>query len=1142
MKDFDPWEEYEHSINKEAGFKAIPNCDHYDENTKTWCQEVGAPTEIGDYPSHWGVAGMFDNGPYEACAFCPKHAPLHCLDDWEKEKSGCGGNNLGRYNQCIDCEGDDKQYAKENKIVDEHIIKDYRDAFGFDKEAINYFSLDQPNQAIMPGMAQEDPANDGLGFGSVGNPDSGMEDNVTQDFPGMHDYERGLSSAASKFNKIAYYERITHCDGCDKRSPDEDENLPRGWAKASGAKAGTAEYNHNNDEHYCEDCKKDRCLDQWDGYTIKNIGCGNKIGKYGQCTGCDRTDDQYLQEYIDVWEKNAHYEYLKMDQDDPWVQVKQATTYVHCDNCDDAIQAEYVKPLSHPGWYGLENLNFSPHYCSNCMKKRCHECGETLGSYGQCPQCKGTDEDIKKDYEDAWEFNKNASYLRYGPTGEEEDLQCDHQGCNELVQDQGYHEDLPDGWSMGGEGDENFCPKHSEKHCASVYDKDEDKEYYGCGELLQGTHCPNSVTDKECFENEQYRLIKKKKRDQDAWRFDKKASLDNPWVSPILVLADQKTVHFTITTCDDCGKKVTEKHKNHYYYNKEKTTNWEFENNKTKCPDCALKFNKNYFGASGTNENSIGWKPIQVKNNENYPQDKYFENMTMPKFKKFENPFSAYENMIIVSPDDTETKHITSNFIANKNNPEKTKLITTIHGYTPSRGNINATKRDIVSHLRTLAPDSKDSIFSTPVSHLSKKDLKSLYIGNDLTNGLVSDNQSVYTDWQRQIWPISYFNQHINENYESRYGQLENKRTKYNTESIHTLDLDKNGQHKGGDSWSIRLIHNIKPGNFDQQLKEANDKHQAIRKLISSNPDATFQDKLVNRTIDYQNAWGFDDDDDNKTVTAGLKYRKIRIISCDGCNKEIEDKQSPYSYRYKKIDKSAPGWEFSDWGKFICPDCKKNENPRYMEKSKDFKDLGWEEGKYRNDTYYQYQKRTLDPTKTKIIISTFKPNPYNAKPEITTKILGYSEGNSTKHKKDIVSHLKSLYPNNDHPIFSTAPSKLKKSDFEDELDLNNKSGYATWYKQYDYMAHQKYNINIDNNKNLYGYSNESMSKIGPGSAFEIMKKTSMPASNRLEKHIKAADVIHQGIVDAISSNPDCTYQDRLQNNVNKYKEAWDFNA
>ena len=55
------------------------------------------------------------------------------------------------------------------------------------KEAINYFSLDQPNEAIMPGMAQNEP-----------NPDPGMEDNVTQDFPGMHDYERGLSAAASR--------------------------------------------------------------------------------------------------------------------------------------------------------------------------------------------------------------------------------------------------------------------------------------------------------------------------------------------------------------------------------------------------------------------------------------------------------------------------------------------------------------------------------------------------------------------------------------------------------------------------------------------------------------------------------------------------------------------------------------------------------------------------------------------------------------------------------------------------------------------------------------------------------------------------------------------------------------------------------
>ena len=1229
MSDFDPWKEYEQSINKEAGFKSIADCDHFDDNTKSWCQEVGVPTEIGDYSTGWGVSGMMHNGPYDAAAYCPKHAPLHCIDDWEKDKEGCGGINIGRYNQCIDCEGSNKQYAKDNKIIDEEITKEYRDAFGFGKEAINYFSLDQPNQAIMPGMAQEDPADDGLGFGSVGNPDSGMEDNVTQDFPGMHDYERGLSSAASKTSS---FEKIIFCDECGKPNPNFDEYTPKNWGRASlngfdlplrdaihnnPRTAELGEYNDNNELHYCPDCKNNRHLDTNISDPFKmTFGCGEPIGRYGQCEQCDQTNEDVIKNYKDAFgfDKDSSKKIASLlvgcddcgtteevpytgynfkdfmdkgwdgtgdDQgphfcpkcmkkrcsvcwvpaknsicedcsDDPWVQVKQATTYVHCDNCDNAIPAEYIKPRSHIGWYGLGNLRLGPHYCDNCMKDRCHECGETLGSYGQCPQCKGTDEDIEKDYEDAWEFNKNASYLRYGPNGEEEDLQCDHQGCNEFTQAQGYDEDLPDGWPVGGlGGDVNFCPQHSNKHCVHVYLYDKDKEYYGCGELLRGTHCPNSVTDKDCFENEQYRLSKKKKRDQDAWKFDKKASLDDPWKSPILVLADRKTVRFTITTCDDCGKRVTEKHKsphsNYYDSHLEKTKNWEIwntGNDKIKCPDCALKSNQGYFGLSGTNENSMGWKPTKVAGDNDYVFDDHIENMTIPQFKNFEKSPSAHEDMLIVSPDDTETKHITSRFKSNKHNPEKAKLITTIHGYTPSLGNINATKRDIVSHLKTLAPNSKNSVFSTPVSKLRKKDLKSLYIGDDLTNGLDSGGNSVYTNWERQIPPISYFYQHMNKNYATGYDQKHSKRTKYKTESIQALDLDKNGHHKWGDSWSIRLIHKINPGNFEEQLKEANDKHQAIRKLISSNPDATFQDKLINSVIDYRNAWGFDDDNDNKTVTAGLTYHKVRVISCDGCGKEIEDKQSPYGSGYKRIDKSAPGWERSYWSQFICPDCKKNENPRYMDKSKNFKDLGWEAmGFWGNDVY---KKETLDSTKTKSIKSRFQPNPYNGKPEITTIITGFSEGNITKHKKNIISHLKSLYPNSDHPIFNTAPSNIRKFDFEEGLDLNDKPGketHATWWsRRGDYRLYQKYYMSMDNNKNLYGYTDDSMSKIGPGSSFHITKTTSMPASNRLEKHIKAADAIHQGIVDAISSNPDCTYQDRLKNNVDKYTEAWGFDA
>jgi len=380
-------EEYKDIWKKKSSYLVRVKCDHPFCETKS---EDEYPIDTDVSPPRWGSAGLGISDPDDQFHYCPEHKNNYCLDNDTIDIDGCGFR-LSDYGEC------NTAWCERRGLSDEQIEKQYKDLWN-KKEAINYFSLDQPNESIMPGMAQTQVTNgatiddasldDGLGFGSVGNPDSGMEDNVTQGFPGMHDYERGLSSAASKFNKISYYERIIHCDGCDKRSPYENEDLPRGWAKASGANAGTAEYNHNNDEHYCEDCKKDRCLDEWAGYTMKNIGCGNKIGKYGQCTVCDRTDDQYVQEYKDIWNKTSYYEKITYKNKKNSKKIT-ASLAVKCDSCDRIEEIPYTgfnyNYFYDKGWDGTSD-DQGPHFCPDCMENKCPDCFGELNK-DMCDSC-----------------------------------------------------------------------------------------------------------------------------------------------------------------------------------------------------------------------------------------------------------------------------------------------------------------------------------------------------------------------------------------------------------------------------------------------------------------------------------------------------------------------------------------------------------------------------------------------------------------------------------------------------------------------------------------------------------------------------------------------------------------------------------
>ena len=454
--------------------RCIPNEDFEEEYTDAWGFGKKASYEgdwiYCDHPCCDGIehADFRDDTGWESAKankihFCIDHAPLHCTDDWdwgntEFLKVGCGDKlNVGKYGQCVTCEGSDKKIEKE-----------YSDGWGFGKKALNYFSLDQPNEAIMPGMAQNEP-----------NPDSGMEDGVTQDFPGMHDYERGLSAAASKendlwsedddlglqsemetdggtvaqMNKIpkcyfceedasfdantdvlyggsnspwaymctpcwmdksdgklgwgkgqrivqASFEKVIFCDDCGDPDPDLGEYVNKNWGRASlngfskDDPKNPTKYDDWQELHFCPNCKEGRHLDDNINDPFKmTFGCGSKMNSFGECSQCFGDDQSYVDDYASGWGFNKK---AMWDEDN---------YHFRCDECLKIGGVEGEEDKAHDkGWM----MDYGLMYCPNCFENKiCHNCWNPKldTSFNQCKYCQGDDEEYKQSYSNGWGFN-----------------------------------------------------------------------------------------------------------------------------------------------------------------------------------------------------------------------------------------------------------------------------------------------------------------------------------------------------------------------------------------------------------------------------------------------------------------------------------------------------------------------------------------------------------------------------------------------------------------------------------------------------------------------------------------------------------------------------------------------------------------
>jgi len=574
-----------------------PRCKSWKEGKYGQCETCDGSNEEyqKDYKDAWGFdkkASTFHHCDEEGCKNIVYHDDEDALENWflgkqdsdycpEHAKERCPNctNLKGKYGQCLVCDG-----------LDENIKKNYDNAWGL-KKAINYFSLDQPNEAIMPGMAQDTGDTDGLGFGSTPNPDPG-KDGMATDAPSMQDYERGLSSAASKeafikifcdscyseipryegydpgngshycnecsikqpevyndawgFDKKASFERVIFCDRCGEHDPNFDQYINSKWGRASlnGFKDKTPglDYDDSEELHFCPTCKKGRHLDENINDPLNmTFGCGQKLGKFGQCTLCEGSDKKFY---------NSAWGFGKKSNADLTNRSIQCGNHKTGDDeiCHNSFQIGLrerpVQKAIENGWT-IQNQQFV------CPKhtdiNRCNKCGWKIeNSSTICPHC----DFVTHNYNKAWGFDKKAT-MTYG-------ADCDHPGCNEHEDGLDYDMDHPIGWEtvhyQNGDPDSlsHVCPLHKNLYCTDqyqqrLYAKFNNKEYNDCyGYAEDGCGSKLDKDKGRCLNCEPLTKEEKKQDYNKAWGFDKNSSVRQ-------AMWDDDNYRFRCDECLDVG-------------------------------------------------------------------------------------------------------------------------------------------------------------------------------------------------------------------------------------------------------------------------------------------------------------------------------------------------------------------------------------------------------------------------------------------------------------------------------------------------------------------------------------------------------------------------------------------------------------
>ncbi len=872
----------------------LPECDHLISKPSNggpyhYCNKKADIKDLssgGDIPLFWGEANR-SGGMEEAFTFCPEHAPLHCLDDydWGNEgKDGCGAL-LGTYGQCTRCDCTDEEYEKDfndawapkdgdvdkqnitkktfvlnsvhDNIADQwHMPDHYGQCVTCEnniKKAINYFSLDT-GSALMPGMSQSPISENSLAPGVSPNPDSGMEDSMSQDFPGMHDYERGLSSAASRVdhNELddAWYPKdydlstqtkqassYYHCDGdCGAVVLPEDASKFQ-WS------GGPSFYG----PHYCPKCTAhnflNACQNCGDDVGAEHLDkdlncfdchdCVSHQGKYGQCTSCGQTDEQYEEDFKDAWaphgfnKKEAikrinYYDALELMPKSIKTKIASFQKVVFCDNClilnpdlDEYVPntwgraSAYCRPKDSRNYLRNQEL----HYCENCKNNRhldtdtdnVHKmkfgCGALLGKYGQCPSCDQTDEEYEKDFNDAWSSNNLKNSIKSATVL----IQCD--GCKKLqdLNDYGNEYDFEEmhhnGW--GGsfdQGGPHICQECMKTRCENCLD-----------DLPADGVCNECASD--------------------------------PWNT---ITAGVNIKQVVTATCDQCGKKgYSVNNYDSINYKKSPTLQgWEFEgnhwgDNNALCDQCVNKKHTNYFGNNANNKNDYDFTPFdkKIKNYVTYGPNR--------------NDFSAGRpapdtgrSLIKYDVDKSETKSIITVL-----NPEK--MATFIEGFTEGKSPTKI-KKDIIDHIKSLDlyPGDKSSnnfvtpLLDLPISKINKNNLKYFNLEKPIPG---IEPSELSATWSPQY---STMLQHMRDQIDSNYHWTKDANSndvKYYNDSVKRFEYGK--------KWYIQINQRIKPGKFEDQIKEAHEKHQVIKNAISSVPACTYPNKLIDQKQDFEDAW-----------------------------------------------------------------------------------------------------------------------------------------------------------------------------------------------------------------------------------------------------------------------------------------------
>jgi hypothetical protein len=395
-----------------------PNC-HYDIDEKDGYKEGWTEAE-----------GRYRDYNWHICPSCQKTNCMQCGKEL-KESGQCPNPSCDNYTWCKDCE--------------EELFKNrYGDAYCINPDCEN----NKPNMPHREAHRDYWVQCDGPGQNSA----------KYQDQNGNWHHVK-IDEASDEIKNNPTYERYCDADGWNP----EYDHMPKGWHRREHDRNGEISTDYCEDCwetgvcHECENPYTDEEEKFREKAVCKNPSCDyfnkcqhcyadvNEFGNckhpeegYGDCWPCRHCGKELedggicYNEECEAFDHGDYANYFKnkkasYDWEDDPDYPEEPTLYINCDRpgCNVSQCAENI--IWEHKMMPVGN-NDNMHYCEDCYNdyvcpechqpdlnlddecrnsacptnNKCKDCGSSLGSYGQCPYCDGTNEEYLENYANAF--------------------------------------------------------------------------------------------------------------------------------------------------------------------------------------------------------------------------------------------------------------------------------------------------------------------------------------------------------------------------------------------------------------------------------------------------------------------------------------------------------------------------------------------------------------------------------------------------------------------------------------------------------------------------------------------------------------------------------------------------------------------